>query len=426
MGFGKQYVRISVRPVRVFVWTTIFVIASVGTGLGVFPRLEIVYPPASRFECSSEKIPILGRAQCTDCSLLVGNHAVGIEKDGFFSTDVELLPGENKVDVYLRDAGGNEYLQTLLVTRNVPAPGVTELESTANAPVAPETPPAAFATPIPASRKWTEFAPDYRQARQRHSNSVGKPNVSKPRNIKRTPAAVADKPAVEFYFDGKQAAAPGRFLLKQNHIYLPADSSIWTEGGASVGGGGTVIFGSEGPIKPQTIEAGGLENTLIKEDGRVFLPVRAIFERGGRSVQWEAGRVYIAKQYRPCPIDLPGKPSGEKLVGIVYRDMLFVRTSSLSEIGIKVEEKAGRTRLTGRDGKWMSLGTGRSSGGDLMVELASGKSPPKRITAPAADVADSDYIVPFRRVLTEFGFTVEWNGDRKAVSVAPATVAARF
>jgi hypothetical protein len=474
------------RPIRVFVWTTVFIIAAVGIGLGDFPRLEVIYPPASRFECSSDKIPVLGRVQCDACTLLVGNRSTVIAPDGSFKSEVGLKPGENKIDVYLRDAEGNKYLQKLLITRNIPTPGAGELKSSSAVSVVPETSPAIFASPKP----MLNTAPEFHKAKKpiekaKISHSPVSQPASAPKSVSNTatelrkskkpiekaeishapvsqPAAVpkpvsntatelrkpkkpiekaeishapvsqpapAREPklnlAVKFYLDGKPATTAVDYILRKGHIFVPSVSPFWQEAGAEVSkDGNAVVFQRESPAGQAIVGA----PAPLSEGGRLYLPLRSIFEQSGGNVTWGGtGRVYIARKYRPCTIDVAGGRNGGKLTGVIYRNVLFVRAASLAELGIKAEEKTGGVWLAYQGDKWVTIEPARGQSGGIIFELAeSGTSLPRRVAVPAADVADSEYIVPLRKVLAEFGFSVEWNGDRKTASVSPEVVAARL
>jgi hypothetical protein len=159
----------------------------------------------------------------------------------------------------------------------------------------------------------------------------------------------------------------------------------------------------------------------------LYLPVRPIFEQAGRNVYWGRGRLYITREYRPCPINTSGEQNEGKLTGIIYHDSIFVTVAGLAELGIKVEKKFGGVRLVNHGGKWLTIETGRGRGDDILIELAAGdKSPPRRMAAPASGLADGEYVIPLRKVLTEFGYIVLWNSAEKTASVAPVAVSGRF
>lgn len=430
------------RTVRLIVWTTIW-IATLACGvIYCFPRFELIYPPSTNFECNTETIPVMGRVKCPDCILLIGNHTVKTEEDGYFREEVPLRTGENKIDIYLRDVPGNEILKTLMVTRNATVLGGNALGAPLpSGSVVPDAPPEAFAvkqpvtavkvTPAPVSaKKQMERAkvilPEKSVSESASPNPANsaKAGRNKSETGLKAPAVVTLRP-VEFYLNGKQAKKPAAdYLFKDNRVYLRTDSALWKQASATQVTSESVVFYNVAPLKQVAVSLAA--SGAVVSDGSDYVPVREVFEKAGRVVNWVPGKVYIDAEYKPCPIEVGGSAK-ESIAGVIYKGAIFVQAGSLSKLGIKAEQGKGGVSL-------LSRGTGKltvtrithgSRGRETIIEIRNkgGKSPPNRLQGPASDMVDESYQIPLRKVASELGVEVKWDESEGRVSVLPISVA---
>jgi hypothetical protein len=413
------------RPVRIFVWMTVWLALLAGACLSGFPRLEIIYPPSGRFECNSDKIPIIGKAACTNCSLFIGDYTIPMAADGSFQRDVPLKQGKNTIEIFLRDPSGNDYSKTLEITRNMPVPGGAVLDSPSAGALAPAAPPEVFA-----SREKTRFNALY-PAGNANLSVKRKPETAKTAVKKAVSVAMAVRSKeVGFFLNGKQAVSGSNdYVVKSNRIFMPADSVFWPEAGA-LKAGDTLIFNNGELLKQVVVSPNMPKAAGFRSKGKLYMPVRYVFESAGRQVNWTPGRVDIDNQYRPCPVDLGDMAKGgeDQIKGIIYKKILYVRAQDLIKLGIKVEKKSsGGLKLTSRSNKWVVIAKNANARQNkapiLELRNSKGKSPPAKIPAPGPIIADSRYSVPLRKVSSELGFDIKWEVSEKRASISPEVVA---
>ncbi|MFA6450198.1 MAG: hypothetical protein WCX65_12055 [bacterium] len=416
------------RTVRIFIWTTVWLVSLAGAGLCGFPRLEIIYPPSDRFECSVKNIPLMGRAECPNCALLIGDHAVPILSDGAFQWDMPLKPGKNVVEIYLREAGGNEFRKTLEITRNAPVPGGAALETPAAA--APAATPDVFSdsqSPAPAANSGiVAHLPSNDLPGRKIITKAPQAPIHGTGAIE--PAGNATETPIKFFLNGKPSSdGAGAYILKSDRVFLPVESPLWTEAGAVTDGRQTLIFNDSAILKQITVTSGTpMPEASFRANGKLYMPVRYVFERAGRQVSWSAGRVDIDMLYRPCPVDSGGAAKISDIQGIIFKDTLYVKAGSLSKLGIKAQPNgSGGINITGRGGAQIVIAENTRLQKNKMrvFELRNGKSPPGMFSPPGRDITDGEYIVPLRKVASEYGLDVKWDSAGNKVVVAPTVVA---
>lgn len=441
------------RTVRVFIATTILLLGIACLGLGRYPEIEILYPPTDRFECASGHIPITGRVQCTGCELSAGKDLIEIAQDGSFTYDARLKPGGNLIELKLRERNGLEITRTLDIrnggTGNVPfgpgdelvpvLPPIHSPEEAAfpgNAPsgktgkmekkpaAAPEKPYAPPQEPAPPAA-----------AGQTASGNMIENNAPAPEKTAAEPgksnrhadisAPARGLSAITIFLDGKPLGTESDYLNEKDRIYIPMVSAVWAKANAAAAPGGYISFSYGNPFKPILVSygAGAAPGAAaIEAGGAQYLPIRSVFERAGWSVHWEPGRVYLDFQNRTVPITVAG---GGSIEGIIHRNVLFIRAEDLAKLGLAAEAVGSDgVRLAG-GGRSVSVTRLTYRGCDMIVELASGSSPPARFAAPGREMTDREYLIPLRAVLSEMGIDVKWDKSAKTASISTETTVSR-
>jgi len=433
---------------RYFISATIWLVTLAAIGLSGIPRLEIMYPPSDRFETVSDKIPVIGRADCSDCVLFVGDYTTMIAPDGTFNYEMALKPGLNTIKVYLSNKAGNEFIRTLEITRNeVPIPGVAPLGVPPSAtPAAPPAPPAAFADLQPAASPKVEN-PMISDAmlKEKHKaaaddkaiESIQKIAVSAAppaREIEKNKIGMnanekaANYNTIQFYLDGQPAekSASLNYIIKKGHIFLTNKSPLWVSAGAGIGLGETIVF-NDGKLLKQVVVSRETPLAFV-EKGSIYLPVRSIFESAGRQVEWTKGRVYIDNLYHSCPITVGGG-AGSGFTGIIYKGTIFARARDLSKIGIKLEQESGGIKLTGRGKRWIIVAKTSSRQRSRILIESGGikvKSRHDQIQGPGGIIVDNEYSIPLRKASIELGFDTKWESAKKTAAISPEAIASRL
>lgn len=439
------------RTVRVFIATTILLLGIACLGLGQYPEIEILYPPTDRFECESGHIPITGRVQCTGCELSAGKDLIEIAQDGSFTYGARLKPSGNLIELKLRERNGLEITRTLDIRNTASAGNVLfgpggELVPALPPIHSPEE--AAFPGNAPSEKKEKKPAADPEKpyappqepappaaAGQTASGNMIENNASAPEKTAAEPeksnrhadisAPARGLSAITIFLNGKPLGTESDYLNEKDRIYIPMVSAVWAKANAAAAPGGYISFSYGNPFKPILVSygAGAAPGAAAIEDGGAqYLPIRSVFERAGWNVHWEPGRVYLDFQNRPVPITVAG---GVNIEGIIHRNVLFIRAEDLAKLGLAAEAvRSDGVRLAG-GGRSVSVTRLAYRGCDMIVELASGSSPPARFAAPGREMTDREYLIPLRAVLSEMGINVKWDKSAKTASISTETTVSR-